>query len=80
MACDVTNPLTGEEGASAVLARKRGDAGDDYPPDRALTHYAQLIARDLDVNVLDLAGGGAAGGMGRRYMRFAAHSCAAVLR
>jgi glycerate kinase len=48
--------------------------------DRALTHYAQLIVRDLDVNVLDLAGGGAAGGMGRRYMRFAAHSCAAVLR
>ncbi len=48
--------------------------------DRALTHYAQLIARDLDVNVLDLAGGGAAGGMGRRCMRFAAHSYAAVLR
>lgn len=48
--------------------------------DRALTHYAQLIARDLDVNVLDLAGGGAAGGMGAALYAFAAHSCAAVLR
>lgn len=44
--------------------------------DRALTHYAQLIARDLDVNVLDLAGGGAAGGMGAALYAF----CGALLR
>lgn len=44
--------------------------------DRALTHYARLIARDLDVNVLDLAGGGAAGGMGAALYAF----CGAQLR
>lgn len=44
--------------------------------DRALTHYAQLIARDLDVNVLELAGGGAAGGMGAALYAF----CGAQLR
>lgn len=32
VACDVTNPLTGEEGPLRYLARKRGNAGDDYPP------------------------------------------------
>lgn len=48
--------------------------------DTALTRYAHLIARDLHVDVLDLAGGGAAGGMGRRYTRFAARSYGVALR
>lgn len=44
--------------------------------DRALAHYAQIIARDLDVEVLKLAGGGAAGGMGAALYAF----CGAQLR
>ncbi|MBD9977368.1 glycerate kinase, partial [Citrobacter braakii] len=58
VACDVTNPLTGEEGASAVFGPQKGATPEMILRlDRALTHYAQLIARDLDVNVLELAGG-----------------------
>lgn len=76
--CD--QPVDWKEGASAVLVRKGATPEMITRTDRALTHYARLIARDLDVNVLDLAGGGAAGGMGRHCMRFAAHSYAAVLR
>lgn len=77
MACDVTNPLTGEEGASAVFGPQKGATPEMITRlDRALTHYAQLIARDLDVNVLDLAGGGAAGGMGAALYAF----CGALLR
>ncbi|EFE06731.1 glycerate kinase [Citrobacter youngae] len=77
VACDVTNPLTGKEGASAVFGPQKGATAEMIPRlDRALTHYAQLIARDLDVNVLELAGGGAAGGMGAALYAF----CGAQLR
>ncbi|MBJ8973422.1 glycerate kinase [Citrobacter braakii] len=77
VACDVTNPLTGEEGASAVFGPQKGATPEMILRlDRALTHYAQLIARDLDVNVLELAGGGAAGGMGAALYAF----CGARLR
>jgi len=44
--------------------------------DGALTQYARIIARDLDVDVLGLAGGGAAGGMGAALYAF----CGAQLR
>ena len=77
VACDVTNPLTGKEGASAVFGPQKGATPEMITRlDRALTHYARLIARDLDVNVLDLAGGGAAGGMGAALYAF----CGAQLR
>ena len=77
VACDVTNPLTGKEGASAVFGPQKGATPEVITRlDRALTYYAQLIARDLDVNVLDLAGGGAAGGMGAALYAF----CGAQLR
>jgi glycerate kinase len=77
VACDVTNPLTGKEGASVVFGPQKGATTEMIPClDRALTHYAQLIARDLDVNVLELAGGGAAGGMGAALYAF----CGAQLR
>ncbi|WP_430491312.1 glycerate kinase family protein, partial [Escherichia coli] len=76
VAYDVTNPLTSEEGASAVFGPQKGATPEMITRlDRALTHYAQLIARDLDVNVLDLAGGGAAGGMGAALYAF----CGALL-
>ncbi|HGY3716805.1 glycerate kinase [Citrobacter sp. Res13-Sevr-PEB04-36] len=77
VACDVTNPLTGKEGASAVFGPQKGATPEVIARlDRALTHYAQLISRDLDVNVLELAGGGAAGGMGAALYAF----CGAQLR
>ncbi|MBW9350487.1 MULTISPECIES: glycerate kinase [Citrobacter] len=77
VACDVTNPLTGKEGASVVFGPQKGATAEMIPRlDRALTHYAQLIARDLDVNVLELVGGGAAGGMGAALYAF----CGAQLR
>jgi glycerate kinase len=77
VACDVTNRLTGKEGASAVFGPQKGATPEVVARlDRALTHYAQLISCDLDVNVLELAGGGAAGGMGAALYAF----CGAQLR
>lgn len=77
VACDVTNPLTGKQGASAVFGPQKGATPEMIVRlDRALEHYAQLIARDLDVDVSTLAGGGAAGGMGAALYAF----CGAQLR
>lgn len=77
VACDVTNPLTGEEGASAVFGPQKGATPEMIARlDDALTHYAKIIARDLDIDVLNLEGGGAAGGMGAALYAF----CGAELR
>ncbi|HAU4369117.1 TPA: glycerate kinase [Citrobacter amalonaticus] len=77
VACDVTNPLTGKEGASAVFGPQKGATVETIDRlDTALAHYAQIIARDLEVDVLELAGGGAAGGMGAALYAF----CGAQLR
>ncbi|MCR9030258.1 glycerate kinase [Citrobacter amalonaticus] len=77
VACDVTNPLTGKEGASAVFGPQKGATAETIDRlDTALVNYAQIIARDLEVDVLELAGGGAAGGMGAALYAF----CGAQLR
>lgn len=77
VACDVTNPLTGEEGASAVFGPQKGATPEMIERlDAALAHYAKIIARDLDIDVLNLKGGGAAGGMGAALYAF----CGAELR
>lgn len=77
VACDVTNPLTGEQGASAVFGPQKGATPELVRQlDQALAHYADIIHRDLDIDVLHIAGGGAAGGMGAALHAF----CQAELR
>ncbi|TSJ56898.1 glycerate kinase [Atlantibacter subterraneus] len=76
-ACDVTNPLTGEEGATAIFGPQKGATPEMIKQlDNALTHYGQIIERDLDKSVMTLKGGGAAGGMGVALYAF----CGADLR
>lgn len=77
VACDVTNPLTGPQGATAVFGPQKGATAEMIARlDQALAHFAQIIHRDLDLNVLTLEGGGAAGGMGAGLYAF----CGAKLR
>ncbi|EPQ3461256.1 glycerate kinase [Klebsiella aerogenes] len=77
VACDVTNPLTGPQGASAVFGPQKGaTAAMIERLDRGLQYFAQIIDRDLDIDVLSLEGGGAAGGMGAALYAF----CGANLR
>ncbi|MGX9743226.1 glycerate kinase [Pseudocitrobacter corydidari] len=77
VACDVTNPLTGEEGASAVFGPQKGATPEMISRlDAALEHYAQCVKHCLDIDVLALEGGGAAGGMGAALYAF----CGAELR
>ncbi len=71
-ACDVTNSLTGPDGAARVFAPQKGaDAGEVELLASGLAHLAELIRRDLGVDVATLARGGAAGGLGAGLVAFA---------
>ncbi|WP_318491594.1 glycerate kinase [Photobacterium leiognathi] len=65
VACDVDNPLYGEKGASQVFGPQKGATPEMVTQlDSNLAHYAEIIKRDLGKDVKDMAGAGAAGGMG----------------
>lgn len=71
VACDVTNPLTGPEGASFVYGPQKGaDRQTVQVLDRALAHLAEVIERDLGKRVRDIPGAGAAGGTGAGLVAF----------
>lgn len=71
IACDVKNPLTGPEGASAVYGPQKGASPEMVSTlDNNLSHLAQIIKRDLDKDVEILPGAGAAGGMGAGSVAF----------
>jgi glycerate kinase len=64
-ACDVTNPLCGTDGAAAVYAPQKGASPDQVGQlDAGLANLAQVIQRDLGVDIKDMPGSGAAGGLG----------------
>ncbi len=72
VACDVKNTLTGPDGATYVYAPQKGASREQLPLlDAALHHLAELIRRDLDIDIEDLAGSGAAGGLGGGLVAFA---------
>ena len=71
VACDVTNPLCGPSGASAVYGPQKGATPEKVAElDAALAHYAQIIERDLNMSVADIPGAGAAGGLGAGLIAF----------
>lgn len=69
--CDVDNPLCGRLGASAVFAPQKG-ADEDMVRllDEGLAHLAKIIKRDLHIEVKDIKGAGAAGGLGAGSIAF----------
>lgn len=65
VACDVTNPLYGPAGAAYVYAPQKGaDRAMVEQLDRGLRVYARAIERFNGIKVDDIAGAGAAGGLG----------------
>jgi len=71
VACDVTNPLTGPQGASHVYGPQKGaDEEAVRELDEALAHFAAVIERDLGRRVADVPGAGAAGGAGAGLLAF----------
>ncbi|MHB1681399.1 MAG: glycerate kinase family protein [Bacilli bacterium] len=69
--CDVSNPLCGANGASAVYGPQKGASPEMVEIlDHHLRHLAVRIRADLGVDVLDVPGAGAAGGVGAALIAF----------
>ncbi len=71
LACDVNNPLCGPRGASAIYGPQKGATPELVAQlDAALAHYAGVVRKDLGADVRDVAGAGAAGGLGMGLIVF----------
>jgi glycerate kinase len=71
VACDVTNPLTGPNGASAIYGPQKGaDPQMVSELDAALTRYGRIVEDQLGVSVVNMPGAGAAGGLGAGLAAF----------
>lgn len=71
VACDVTNPLLGEYGASRTFAPQKGATPEMVEElERNLTHYATILKRDLDKDISAIPGAGAAGGTAAGLIAF----------
>lgn len=71
VACDVTNPLCGERGASHVFGPQKGATPEMVQKlDANLAHYAKIVHLQLQKDVRDIPGAGAAGGLGAGLLIF----------
>ncbi len=71
VACDVSNPLTGPEGASAIYGPQKGADPDMVERlDKNLAHFARVIENQLNKDISRIPGAGAAGGLGAGMMAF----------
>lgn len=71
VATDVTNPLVGPAGAAVVYAPQKGATPAQVEQlAHALARYAEVVRRDLGVDVATLPGGGAAGGLAAGLVAF----------
>ena len=71
-ATDVTNPLCGDTGASAIFGPQKGATPEMVRElDGCLANLARVVQSQLGVNVLHTPGSGAAGGLGAGLMAFA---------
>lgn len=69
--CDIDNPMYGENGAAAVFAPQKGaDPAMVAELDAGLRHLAGIIRRDLNQDVSNIPGAGAAGAMGAGMVAF----------
>jgi len=71
VACDVSNPLIGEQGASYVYGPQKGADGEMVKKlDANLSYFANKIKEYLHIEVANFAGAGAAGGLGGGLLAF----------
>ena len=71
VASDVTNPLLGELGASAVYGPQKGASKEMIPIlEKAMINYVDVAKKSLELDVSEVPGSGAAGGLGAGLMMF----------
>jgi glycerate kinase len=63
--CDVENPLYGPGGAAFVYGPQKGATPEQVEKlDQGLENFAELIQKDMGIDVANMPGAGAAGGLG----------------
>ncbi|WP_128547687.1 glycerate kinase [Larkinella soli] len=71
VACDVTNPLYGPDGAAFIYGPQKGAGPKEVEHlDRGLRHFADIILRQFGVDLAHRPGAGAAGGLGAGALFF----------
>lgn len=71
IACDVTNPLCGENGSTYIYGPQKGvtdDIKEDL--DQAMAHFSSVVSDTLHCDYADYPGAGAAGGLGFAFLSF----------
>ena len=71
IACDVNNPFYGSRGAAAVYAPQKGASPDEVDfLEKGMIHYAQVIKETRQMDISEIPGAGAAGGLGGGVLPF----------
>ena len=71
VACDVNNPLCGPNGASFIYGPQKGASPEMVKTlDDALYHFGSQLIRDTGINIMEIEGAGAAGGIGGGMVGF----------
>ena len=71
VACDVDNPLCGEHGATATFGPQKGATEQDMVLlDAGMRNFGEKVQQQLGKSIIDVAGAGAAGGMGGALLGF----------
>ncbi|MTW85986.1 glycerate kinase [Virgibacillus dakarensis] len=69
IASDVENPLCGELGATSVFGPQKGASTKQVKQlDEALRHFGNLVESEFHINIQEIPGAGAAGGLGFALM------------
>ncbi len=69
--CDVDNPLYGPRGSAHVFAAQKGANSQEIKElDTGLKHFADLVKKQLDEDISQVPGAGAAGGIGGGSIAF----------
>ena len=71
IACDVTNPLCGSQGATYIYGPQKGVTPDILPVlDAGMKNYAEVTAKVIGKDNQNAAGAGAAGGLGFAFLNY----------
>ncbi|GAB4045492.1 glycerate kinase [Spirosoma litoris] len=71
VACDVTNPLVGPQGATYVYGPQKGAKPDDLSVlDAGMKHWAEVVKSAFAMDLSAMPGAGAAGGLGAGTVLF----------
>lgn len=71
VACDVNNPLCGENGSTYVYGPQKGVTEDMKKTlDEAMAHFARVTSETLENDYMNTPGAGAAGGLGFAFLAY----------